>query len=197
MARKKTAAVLALLSIAVCGGAPNAQSQRATGQSVQAGAKESSDEVVVHGKRLGELRVQVQVAREHAFQIFNEINSDDDFDVRCADEVRTFSHATKHVCRARFESRIAAQAGSDYFEGLIMACNGPGGVTQDCMFSAAGERGVTRAQRAENPLQGKQQQMKEEIRRLANEDERFAQAILDYYEASQELKAATKRRGDE
>ena len=60
-----------------------------------------------------------------------------------------------------------------------MACRGDDGVSQACMFSAAGARGIVRAQQSENPLQGKQQQLKEQILRLANEDARFAQAILD------------------
>ncbi len=38
--------------------------------------------------------------------------------------------------------------------------------------------------------------MEEEILRLANQDDRFAQAILDFYEASQQYEAARKRRDD-
>ena len=40
------------------------------------------------------------------------------------------------------------------------------------------------------------ERMNDEILRLANQDERFAQAILDWYEANQQLEAARKRRRD-
>ena len=123
------------------------------------------------------IRRQIHIPRKIATG--REINSNDDFDVRCTDQTRTFSHAKKRVCRAKFENRIAAAAGKYYLQGLVMACRGADGVSQACMFSAAGARGIARAQPSENPLQGKQQQLKEEILRLANEDARFAQAILD------------------
>jgi hypothetical protein len=183
-----------LFSIAVAaGGIAAAQNQRAAPGSAEAPApQQSSDEVIVRGKRLGELRLDLQVAREHAFDIFNEINSNDDFDVHCGDETRVFSHAKKRVCRARFENRIAAQAARDYLAGLDMACP-----EARCIFGPASEKGIVRAQKAENPLQSKQQQLKQEIVRLANQDARFAQAILDYYAISRELETVGKRRVDD
>jgi hypothetical protein len=190
-----TAPFLLFIAIASGGTALAQTEQKGRGGAGGSARQDTSDEVIVRGKRLGELRFDLQVAREHAFDIFNEINSNDDFDVHCGDETRGFSHARKRVCRPRFENRIAAQAGRDYLAGLDMAC--PEGRTQDCMFSAAGERGIVRAQKAENPLQSKQQQLKQEIVRLANQDARFAQAILDYYAISRELETVGKRRVDD
>jgi hypothetical protein len=157
---------------------------------------ETPDEVVVTAKRLGELRIEVQDARKHAYDIFNDINSDNEFDVHCGDQTRVFSHAKVFVCRAQFEKRIEAQAAREYLQGLVVSCRGEGGVSQACMFSAAGQRAITRAAAVENPLQGKRDRLNDEIIKLANENPQFAQAILEFYAASQKYEAARTRRND-
>jgi len=189
---------LVSISIAVFGwSVAAAQGERADRVGAEAPtAQDTPDEVIVTAKRLAKLRLDVQAARERAYGVFNEINSDNDFDVNCSGETRIFSHAKRRTCRARFESRISSEAGKEYLDGLLLSCNGPGGVTQECMFSSAGGRGISRAQGVENPLQGKRQQFSDEITRLANEDARFAQAILDFYAASQKYEAARKHRTD-
>jgi hypothetical protein len=179
------------------GGVAVAQSDRAVPASVQAASsQEAPDEVIVHGKRLGDLRLKVQAAREHAYNIFNEINSTNDFDVHCSAEKRTFSRMKRRVCRAQFENRIQAQAAKEYMHELFVHCGGQA-VTASCVFSAAGQQGLVRVAAVESQIPGKREELNQEIVRLANEDPRFAQAILDYYEASQELKAASTRRGDD
>jgi hypothetical protein len=192
------ALILSCLALSVCNLAL-AQDESAARNGAEAAApQETPDEVVVTGKRLSELRVEVQNARKRAYDIFNQINSDNDFDVHCGDQTRIFSHAKVFVCRPQFEKRIEAQAAREYLDGLLVSCRGEGGVTQECMFSAAGQRGLARAAGAESPLGGKRQQLNEEIVRLANQDPRFAQAILDFYAASQSYKAARgKRRQDD
>jgi hypothetical protein len=189
---------LVAISVAVFGwSVAAAQGERAD----RAGAEDvapqdSSDEVIVTGKRLAKLRLEVQTARERAYDVFNEINSDNDFDVHCHNETRVFSHVKRRTCRAQFETRISNGAGKEYLDGLLLSCRGPEGVTQACMFSGVAERGVSRAQAVESPLQGKSQQLNQEIMRLANEDARFAQAILDFYTVSQKYDAARKRRDE-
>jgi hypothetical protein len=64
------------------------------------------------------------------------------------------------------------------------------------MFSNAGAGGINRAQGVEGQLPGKREQMTDEIFRVARENDEFAKAILDWYEASQQYEAARKRRKD-
>ena len=175
-----------------------AQDEEVAGRGVVVAApQESADELVVTGQRLSELRVEVQDARKRAYDIFNELNSDNDFDVHCGNQTKVFSHAKVFVCSAQFEKRIEAQAAREYLGGLLVSCRGDAGVTQECMFSAEGQRAIARAAGAESPLGGKRQQLNEEIVRLANQDARFAQAILDFYAVSQKYEAARKRRDDD
>jgi hypothetical protein len=104
----------------------------------------------VRGRRLSELSVDLQIARERAYDLFNDLNSNDDFDVYCHAEGRTGTRLTETVCRAQFENRISARAASEYLE----------------------------------------------IFQLARENDEFAQAILDWDEANQQLEAARKRCND-
>jgi hypothetical protein len=161
-------------------------------------SRETPEEVIVRGRQIGELRAVVQQAREHAYAIFNEINSDDDFDVRCRDERKYHSRATRRVCRAQFEDRISAAAASEYMRTLTWVCpTGDDGApnTQDCMFSGYGQRAADRAKAVEGQAPGMRDRMNDEILRLANQDDRFAQAILEFYEADRRY-AEARRRGD-
>ena len=162
---------------------------------------EPADEVVVRGKRLADLRIKVDRAQDHAYGIFNDINSTNDFDVTCRDEGRTGTRGTHRVCRPRFEGRISSAAAKEYIAALTMTC--PAGADgainfQACMFSGYGQRGMSRAQAIQGEAPGKRDLLSEEIQRLASENDQFAQSILDYYAAQQEYEAARrpKAKGD-
>jgi hypothetical protein len=62
------------------------------------------------------------------------------------------------------------------------------------MFSNDASAAISAAQGIEGQAPSKRDEMKDEILRLANQDERFAQAILDWYEANQQYDAARNRR---
>jgi hypothetical protein len=172
------------------------QGQNASrGRSVASQTLEVDDEVVVTGRRLAQLRVAVEEAREHAWGLFNEINSNDDFDVRCSDETRTFSHAKVRTCRPRFETRITSAAAKEYLGALFATCpaDRDGQIKwQDCMTGAYAQRGLARAQAISGEAPVKRDQFSDEIFRLAGENEQFAQAILDFYAAQQKYEAARK-----
>jgi hypothetical protein len=194
-----------LSSVATCGGTAHAHAQTAsaTGEGADAQAR-ASDEVIVRGRRLTDLRFDVEVAQERAYAIFNELNSDDDFDVYCREERRYHSRATRRACRAQFENRISAEAAKEYMAELRWTCqpsaDGNGFValdTQACMFSGPGVGATARARAVESQSPSKHEQMNDEIVRLANRDDRFAQAILDWYGKTQQYDAARKRRAED
>jgi hypothetical protein len=190
---------LILFSIAVSGGAVAlGQSAPAAPDGADARSRELPEEIVVRGKRLGEFRVEVQLARERAYVIFNEINSNDDFDVYCRNERKHHSRATKRVCRAQFENRISAHAAREYMAFMTMNCPSPGGFIdwQGCMFNGIGQQAAGQAKAVEGQAAGMHDRMDDEILRLARTDLRFGQAILDFYEASQKYDAARERRED-
>jgi hypothetical protein len=101
------------------------------------------------------------------------------------------------LCKPQFEKRLEAEAAREYLQALIISCRGAAGVTQTCMFSAAGQRAVSRAQGIEGPKESMRERMNDEIVRLANENAQFAQAILDFAAKNQEYEAARKTRDDD
>ena len=187
---------LIVLSMNAIGGLALAQTEPSARERGATASQEQTEEVVVRGRRIGELRAEVEDARERAYELFNDLNGNDEFDVYCHNESRSGTNVPQVICRAQFENRISAAAAREYLSGLFSACNGAGGVTQDCMFSNAGAAGINRAQGVEGQLGGKSEQMADEILRVARENDEFAQAILDWYEASQQYDAARKRRSD-
>jgi hypothetical protein len=153
---------------------------------------EAPEEIVVRGRRLEEFRLEVEKLRVRAYDIFNEINSSDDFDVRCVTEQRTGTRRGRQVCAAQFEVRISSRAAKDYMAAMKDACNGQ--MTQDCMFdpNMAGH-GLTAAKAVEGEAPRHRDQLNQEIQRLARTDLRFGQAILDFYEANLKYQDERKR----
>lgn len=193
---------LIVLSIAVSGsGAALGQSATAARDGAgDSGRAAAPEEVVVRGRRLVELRFDVEKAHEQVYAIFNQINSNDAFDVHCRDERKYHSRATQRVCRANFENRISGEAAREYMAALNWTCqpvDGTGFInSQACMFSAPGQMAKSNAQGVEGQAPSMHAQMNDEIVRLAEEDERFARAIIDWYEKNQQYEAARKRRND-
>jgi hypothetical protein len=191
----------ALMSILAARGDALAQSGPAARESTGVVPEQPApEEVVVRGRRLTDLRFEVEQAQERAYAIFNDINSDDDFDVYCREERRYHSRATQRTCRPQFENRISAEAARAYMAELSWTCQPSleGFLdTQACMFSGPGVAAKAAAQGVEGQLPGKRDQMSDEIVRLANEDDRFAQAILDWYEKTEQYDAARKRRRED
>jgi hypothetical protein len=185
-----------LFSMVLSGGAVLAQSESAARERAEISAQqETPDEVIVRGRRLGELRVEIEQARIRAYDIFNEVNSNDDFDVSCRNESRSGTRMPQQVCRAQFEDRISSRAAHEYISTLKWVC--PDGVTQDCIFSDYSSSAISAAQGVEGEAPIRRKQLTQEITRLANENDEFAQAILDWYEANQQYDAARKRRNDD
>ena len=196
-----------IVALMVCSIVVSASGDVAFGQNEPAAGERSAgspngqadDEVVVTGKRVGQLRVAVEKARERAYGIFNAINSSNDFDFVCSDETRTFSRAKTRVCRPRFESRITSAAAKEWMSAIAMTCpaDSSGFVAfQACMTGAYAQRGQSRAQAVAGEAPGMHDRLNDEILRLAGENDQFAQAILDFYAAQQEYDAARHGRGE-
>ena len=166
------------------------------GRAENSATQEAPDEVVVRGRRLSELRYELQAAREHAYDVFNALNSNDEFDILCDDERKYHSRTKKRVCKARFETDISAAAAREYMSALFFACRpdatGEFNLT-NCMFSDASANAISSAQAVEGQAPPKRDALSDEIWRVANEHPEFAEAILEYFQLSQQYDAATSR----
>jgi len=156
-------------------------------------ARESDEEVVVRGRRLGDFRAELDLARVRVYDVFNEINSDDAFDVSCAYEDSTGSRMRQHVCRPRYETDISTDAASQWRYGLISAC---GGVTQECIFSESAQLGMSMAQGAESPQAMMQKRFADELARAIVKSPELQEAILEYQSLESAYQAARGRTGN-
>lgn len=61
----------------------------------EARQSEELDEVQVVGKRLRQLQHDIITAENRFFALYNELNTDNDFDVHCSNELRTNTHIVR------------------------------------------------------------------------------------------------------
>ena len=118
-----------------------------------------ADEVVVRGQNPASLRAQIELAENAFYERFNAINSRDEFDIVCRDEVLIGSKIPRRVCKPRF-ARAA-----------------------DAAFSAGTVRGLQGGSSSGSPQQFaslkqvKHGRLQQELRKLAIEDAQLLEAL--------------------
>ena len=71
---------------------------------------ETIEEVVVHGsKPLVKLKLEIFKAEDALYDLYNSLNTDDDFDIRCYKEAPTGSKIKRRICRTNFYSKLMAR----------------------------------------------------------------------------------------
>jgi hypothetical protein len=137
------------------------------------------EEILVFGKRLEELRIRIRLAEDDVYARFNEINSDDVFDVHCYERPASGSNIDRRTCL----SNGWRQMNNAFADATVRDLQSrSGGVGSD------GYSHIPQQYRARQ-LRG-EQLMTAEMRRLAYEDpelraamERLGQA----YQAEEQL----------
>lgn len=136
------------------------------------------EEVIVRGRRMSDFRSALEMARVRVYDLFNDLNSDDAFDVHCQHEAATGTRMRQHICRPRFKDDISNAAAKAWVYGLKEAC--PGGVTQDCIFSEYAQQAMSMAQAEEALEPVMQKRFELEMARVVAESPELQQAMLDY-----------------
>jgi len=161
-----------------------------TAPAVSAPAVAPEDEIIVRGKALEDLRFRIERAEDDVYTRFDEINSDDSYDIHCYDWVQNGSHIKKRVCLsngARAADVAAAQAtvfslqGASTGDGVGLAPGGQTGVAQ-----AAREKQIEVEQR-----------VRKELLRLAQEDPALRADVERLGEAYRALDGVTGSRPGE
>ena len=172
--------LLALIPCALlCSGPLWAQAgDPARGGSQPDAAGDQPEEVIVRGRRLADFRSELQVARVRVYDVFNDLNSDDAFDVHCQIEDSTGTRMRQHISRPQFKDDISNAAAKAWAYGLMDAC--AGGLTQECMFSPAASQAISSAQAEESREPVMQRLFAQEMAHVVAENPELQQAILDY-----------------
>lgn len=139
----------------------NAFGQEETGANVDSKAPPADvdDQIIVIGKSPAEIRAQILKAEEAVYDRFNEINSNDEFDIHCRKETPTGSHIPRRVCQTNFWRDAQAEAG----KATVEAMRGEFGPPASVFLGEAMNKG---------------QVMTAEMRRLAVEDQEFQKALV-------------------
>lgn len=136
-------------------------------------SNEPLEEVTVRGHRsLSVFRAQLRAAEDHMYNVFNELNSDDDFDIHCRMEIETGSNIPRRNCRPNFLKNATEQVAQDFLRGS--------GNPQEALGRAhyLGQR------------------LEREMRRLAAENPELLAAMQQYVSLEEEYREAREGRGD-
>lgn len=122
---------------------------------VSAPAAPPDDVIIVREQELEELRLRIERAEDDVFARFNEINSDDSYDIHCYERAPRNSHIEKRVCL----SNAARAADTAIATATVRAMQG----------SAVG--GSTASAQAQHTKQlDTERRVQDELRRLAQDD---------------------------
>lgn len=141
-------------------------------------ARDAPEEIIVRGQRLSDFRIAVEAARVRVYGLFNDLNSDDAFDVSCRDEDSTGTRMRQTVCRPRFKDDISSAAAKAWVYGIKDACGGS--FSADCIFGEQAASGISRAQAEEGKEPLMQKRFAQEMARVVASSRELQQAILDY-----------------
>jgi hypothetical protein len=75
------------------------------------------DEVLIQNTRLYVLRHEVELAEERFYALYNELNSNHDFDVHCVDEARLGTLLRKKVCKPAYVEAADQEQGRSFVDG--------------------------------------------------------------------------------
>lgn len=125
------------------------------------------EEITVIGQRtLGTLRVQIDRASDRIFDLWNEFNTDDLYDIRCRRVAATGTHITSKRCTPVYFDRAEAHA------------------TQVSMSGGAGIGLMHWRMAYHNPI------MDQKWKQMVNEHPELVEAIVKHHELTEELKAS-------
>lgn len=135
-------------------------------------AREPVEEITVYGeKSLGKLKFEYEVAEESFYKLYNELNDEWKYDVVCRNEMATNSHIRHRVCWPRYALEAMEQeADSKFFPRGAVDPGVP------ALMTAEGKR------------------LRERIARLAEEDPRLLQALIEFRDKYQLYKSERGRR---
>lgn len=143
-------------------------------------ARDEPEEVIVRGRRLADFRAELEAAQLRVYDLFNDLNSDDAFDVRCQTEDATGTRMRQQTCRPQFVDEISTDAAKAWVNGFKDVC--PGGMTQDCIFNSP--RAASQARSAAIAEEGREPTMQKrfaaEMARVVRDHPEMQQALIDY-----------------
>jgi hypothetical protein len=142
---------------------------------------EEPEEIIVRAKPLDRYRAEIEVARDEMVRLFNEVNENDDNDVRCRYEAPTGSRIPVRVCFSAAQDRASAKGAYDFLQALKM---GAGSASQGAAT------GVGEAQNAAGGGARAMEEFEEEWQHVMGTNQQFHDAVVKYRELEDEFDRA-------
>jgi hypothetical protein len=140
-------------------------------ESVQAEeSSETIEEIIVLGsKSLVKLKLEMYKAEDTLYDLYNSLNTDDKFDIRCYKEATTGSHIKHRVCRTNRLSELIAEETQRMMRG------------EPYVYPAV-------------EIKKMNERMLAEMTELASNQPEYLNALIKYTEARQTLESERKRK---
>jgi hypothetical protein len=152
-------------------------------------AQEADEEIVIRGRRtLFTLRKETEAAREHVWEIFNEVNGNDDFDISCNTSARTGTRMTRRACRPQYANDATREAGRALAR-RIRLCDPTSDAYAGCLEMAMAN-GNAEAQQYIARIAYMDQRLDDEFRRLVRERPELTTAVHEFLSKESEYKEA-------
>ena len=87
------------------------------------------EEVEVIGKKLHQLQRELVQAQDRFYALYNELNTNDDFDIHCLMEARTGALIRKRECRLEFLMEASAQEAQDFYLSITGSAMGSAAIS--------------------------------------------------------------------
>lgn len=92
------------------------------------------EEVEVIGKKLHQLQRELVEAQDRFYALYNELNTNDDFDIHCLMEARTGALIRKRECRLEFLMEASAQEAQDFFLSITGSAMGSAAISPQMLW---------------------------------------------------------------
>lgn len=150
-----------------------------TGATAQPVTDASVEEIEVVGQRLQKLRFEIENTRISVFDIFNRLNDDDQFDMRCYRRKTTGSLIKERICVPRFVEDVLDDSAAQAFQNYAVGREGNRVLGNSTVDLASGYMRV------------KNREMRDRMVALANANSELQSAILDLQALMDEYAEAT------
>ena len=127
-------------------------------------ASDSVEEVIVYGKKsLTRLRAELHLAEENVFEMFNSLNSSDEFDIHCVDQSQAGTRIKRRVCKPNYAKDLRSQATQRWLN------SGDANTTDGQNFVPMSAQ-----------IQAKEKQLRAEMELLVMQHPEFLEAVAEY-----------------
>lgn len=155
---------------------------------MEAPAGEKPEEIIVTGRQsLTQLKVQIELAQDRMFGLFNALNDDDLYDIYCYGETRTGTLLSQRECRPVFLRKAMEQYGKAFLAGV------------QGMSAFVGEQGFANvvAMEPQAAINRGYPILKEKMNALVEQNSEFAESVAKHHELVEEFERRTSSARDE